>query len=319
MNRWNGHTLVKYLSPKQLGQAIGVSESSLKRWIDDGLIEVIRTSGGHRRVELAEAIRFVRQRGYSVKDPSVLGLTAADDQTGRADTTQLTDHFCELLVNGQDKDFIAATTRLYLDGHAMSEIIDGPIRAAMHHIGELWHNNPDGVGVEHRATDICIRTLGYLHSLIKPPTDNAPIAIGGAPAGDLYMIASQCVSLVLADQGWREGNLGANTPWDQLAGVAKKEKASLVWVSITSEPNADYAKKLHELANELAPQSCQVIVGGRQLNDAILRLNLDNLHTARSMAELQSFSRGLLAAYKAMNPSANHPSSNGHSASSSTP
>ena len=293
---------VKYLSPKQLGQAIGVSESSLKRWIDDGKIDVIRTTGGHRRVELAEAIRFVRHRGYTVKDPSVLGLTAADDQTGRADQLQLAEHFYDLLTSGRDKAFNAAVTRLYLDGHTASEIIDGPIREAMNQIGELWHNNPDGVGIEHRATDICIRTLGYMHSLIKTPADNAPLAIGGAPAGDMHLISSLCVSLVLAEQGWRESNLGANTPWDQFLSGAKQQKASLVWVSLTAEPSTDYAKKLRALAEQLASDSCQIIVGGRQLSDAIVRLNLENLHTARSMAELQSFSKGLLVAHKALHP-----------------
>lgn len=291
---------MKYLSPKQLGQAIGVSESSLKRWIDDGLVDVIRTSGGHRRVELAEAIRFVRQRGYTVKDPAVLGLIAADDQGGRADDTQLSEHFYDMLVNGRDKEFNASVTRLYLDGHKISEIIDGPIRAAMNQIGELWHNNPDGIATEHRATDICIRTLGYMHSLIKPPAADAPLAIGGAPAGDMHLISSLCVSLVLAEQGWREANLGANTPWDQFFGVATQEKASLVWVSMTAEPNTEYAKKLAELAKDLSDVSCQIIVGGRQLNEDIARLDMDNLHTAGSMVELQSFSRGLLAAHKTM-------------------
>ena len=121
-------------------------------------------------------------------------------------------------------------------------------------------------------------------------------------AKSMHLISSLCVSLVLAEQGWRVMNLGANTPWDQLLSVANQEQASLVWVSMTAEPNADYAKKLREVANGLSSTSCQVIVGGRQLNDAILRLDMDNLHTARSMVELQSFSKGLFAAQKAMQP-----------------
>ena len=48
------------LSPKELAQAIGVSESSLKRWADEGLLRATRTAGGHRRIPLAEAIRFLR-------------------------------------------------------------------------------------------------------------------------------------------------------------------------------------------------------------------------------------------------------------------
>ena len=71
---------------------------------------------------------------------------------------------------------------------------------------------------------------------------------------------------------------------------------------MTAEPNADYAKKLRELANDLADENCQIIVGGRQLTDEISRLDLDNLHAAKSMVELQSFSKGLLAAYKTMHP-----------------
>lgn len=294
---------MKYLSPKQLGKAIGVSESSLKRWIDDGQLDVVRTTGGHRRIALSEAVRFVRHRGYAVADPGVLGLTVADEVAGRADAAQRAEHFYDLLTKGKDREFIAAVTRLYLDGHLLSELIDGPIRGAMTRIGELWHNDPDGVGIEHRATDICIRTLGYLHALIKPPVEGAPLAIGGAPQGDTHLISSLCVSMVLAEQGWREANLGADTPWPQFLSVARREKASLVWVSMTSEPNADYPKNIRELAAALSQLPCQLVVGGRQLSMDITRMDMDNLHTARSMAELHAFSRGLLAAYKAMNPS----------------
>src|SRR5437764_13756024 len=77
------------LTPKELAQAIGVSESSLRRWVDAGDIRVARTAGGHRRIELAEAIRFIRHLGIPVVRPEVLGLApeaartpgATDDQT----------------------------------------------------------------------------------------------------------------------------------------------------------------------------------------------------------------------------------------------
>lgn len=292
--------LVKYLSPKQLGQAIGVSESSLKRWIDEGMVDVIRTTGGHRRIELAEAIRFVRQRGYIVQDPAVLGLNVTDDQRGRADTVQLGEYFYELLVNGRDKEFTAAMTRLYLDGRLIAELIDGPIRTAMARIDELWHDAPAGIGIEHRATDICIRTIGFMHSLIKPPDKAAPFAVGAAPPKDIRIVPSLCVSLVLAEQGWREANLGANTPWHQLLHLAQQQQASLVWVSMTREPKAEDAKRLTELTQKLQPQSCQVIIGGGQLSKDIARLDLGNLHIARSMAELQSFSKGVFATHQAM-------------------
>jgi len=296
---------VKYLSPKQLGQAIGVSESSLKRWIDSGVIEVTRTSGGHRRIELPEAVRFVRQRGYTITDPAVLGLTAADDQTGRADAAQRAEHFHQLLISGRDKEFLSAATRLYLDGLGLAELIDGPIRESMRRIGELWHNNPDGVGIEHRATDIVIRTLSHLHTLVKAAPNDAPLAVGGAPPGDMHLIASLCISLVLAEQGWREANLGANTPWDQLERAATREKATLVWVSMAAESTAKYEPDLRRLSESLAKIPAQLVVGGRQLDESITRINLPNFHWARSMGELISFARGLLVAKRTLTGSSN--------------
>ncbi|MFN3167661.1 MAG: B12-binding domain-containing protein [Phycisphaeraceae bacterium] len=290
---------MKYLSPKQLGKAIGVSESSLKRWIDDGQIAVTRTTGGHRRIELPEAVRFVRQRGYTIDDPAVLGLSASDARQGRADDAQQVDRLHDMLTQGKGQAFQAAVTRLYLDGRTLAELIDGPIREAMSRIGELWHNDPDGVGIEHRATDICIRTLGYLHSLVKPPLDEAPLAIGGAPPGDIHLIPSLCISLVMAEQGWREMNLGANTPWDQFVAVARRERAALVWVSMTAEPKADLSPRVSTLADALAPLPCQLMVGGQQATPAVARLAQPNLHAAGSMHELVAFSKGLLAAHLA--------------------
>ena len=47
------------LSPKQVARALGVSESSLKRWCDKGLIPTERTAGGHRRLPLAGVLDFL--------------------------------------------------------------------------------------------------------------------------------------------------------------------------------------------------------------------------------------------------------------------
>jgi len=62
------------LSPKEFAEAIGVSQSSIKRWTDEGRIEAARTAGGHRRIPIAEAVRFVRETGASVVQPQALGL-----------------------------------------------------------------------------------------------------------------------------------------------------------------------------------------------------------------------------------------------------
>src|SRR5215211_2356769 len=66
----------KLLTPKDLADAIGASESSLRRWVDSGRVKMSRTAGGHRRIPLAEAIRFIRETHATVVRPDLLGLGA---------------------------------------------------------------------------------------------------------------------------------------------------------------------------------------------------------------------------------------------------
>src|SRR6476646_531152 len=67
------------LTPRELADAIGASESSLRRWVDSGDIRITRTVGGHRRIPLAEAVRFVRQIGAKILRPHILGLPEIDN------------------------------------------------------------------------------------------------------------------------------------------------------------------------------------------------------------------------------------------------
>src|SRR3954468_24858058 len=64
----------KLLTTKELGAAIGASESSMRRWTDSGAIRTSRTVGGHRRIPLSEAIRFVRETRATLVRPDILGL-----------------------------------------------------------------------------------------------------------------------------------------------------------------------------------------------------------------------------------------------------
>src|SRR5690242_3719305 len=63
---------MRHLSPRDLADALGVSESSLKRWVDAGKLAAFRTEGGHRRIAVSEALRFIRETGAPVARPELL-------------------------------------------------------------------------------------------------------------------------------------------------------------------------------------------------------------------------------------------------------
>jgi DNA-binding transcriptional MerR regulator len=175
------------LSPKDLATAIGVSESSLKRWADEGLIRVSRTAGGHRRILLTEAIRFIREKKHDVVRPDVLGLNEVGELQSQQRTARGTDMqaaFLEALQDGDSARVRGLLMSWYLEGDELAALLDGPVRSSLAQLGELWQHSDEGIFVEHRATDLCIQSLNHLRSLLPPGDAGAPVAMGGGPSGD---------------------------------------------------------------------------------------------------------------------------------------
>lgn len=68
-------------TPRQVARALGVSESTLKRWCDRGLLPTIRTAGGHRRIPIHGVLSFIRDNDQTLAHPELLGLPATSGQT----------------------------------------------------------------------------------------------------------------------------------------------------------------------------------------------------------------------------------------------
>jgi excisionase family DNA binding protein len=281
------------VSPRELAEAIGVSESSVKRWVDQGDIEAMRTAGGHRRISIQEAGRYVRERSIPLVRPDVLGLSdlaAYDD--GESEAGDIVARFFDYLRRGAEPEARGLILSQYLEGRSVAEIVDGPLRAAMTRIGELWIHEPPGIFWEHRATQIAMQALARLRLLLKVP-DDAPVAVGGAPAGDPYLLPSLAVAAVLEGEGLRAVNLGAETPAETLALGAEDHKARLVWLSVSFVEAPDRIREgTLGLLAALAEGGTPLVVGGTQAKK--LRLpKSDLLYVGGSMAELEALVKGM--------------------------
>ncbi len=280
---------VRLLSTRELADALGVSESSLKRWVDAGRIAASRTEGGHRRIPLPEALRFIRDTRQPIAHPELLDLPEV--AVARARGERLGTYLREGDAVGARGWLVAR----YLEGATIAELADGPIRDAMHALGELWHHELAGVFVEHRGTDACLQAVAQLRSMMRPPPEDAPIALGGAPSADPYLVASQLAAMTIAEAEMTSINLGPDTPVTALEAAVARHHPKLVWVSISSKLSPTRAR---ELADGLAtlPKRIAVVVGGQQAHTLEIP---ERVRRLSSMADLAAVAGDIVARQRA--------------------
>lgn len=280
------------LSPRDLAAALGVSESSLKRWADRGAVRVSRTAGGHRRITVPDAIDFIRTSELQLVHPEVLGLpelSKVSENLPREgeEPSRLLEH----LVRGEAAEARALVMWMFLDGKSVAAICDGPLRVALEQLGELWIDRPDGIFLEHRATDICLQALHQLRAT-REVVPGAPAVVGGAPTGDPYLIPSLMVATTLATEGFHAVNIGPDTPVQSLIDAARIHRPVFTWLSITSEQESRFLRGYaRELAEGLDALGVGLLVGGREARRLGVP-SIPNVHRGESIAELVAFARG---------------------------
>ena len=275
------------LSPRDLAQAIGASESSLKRWADDGRIQVTRTAGGHRRIAVQEAIRFIRDNQAPLVNPEVLGLSGAPALVTSKPGPELYD----LLVEGRSRDAGNLLLGQYMGGARVEELCDGVIREAMARVGELWQNDfNSGVLTEHRATDACLGALSTLRFAVEP-AESSRVAVGAAPGGDPHLIPTMMAATVVASVGFRSINLGPDTPGEVLLEATTRYDANLVWISVSDLEVKGWPDDALTVERDLRTRGVPMMIGGRTLGS--LQREEPHAVIGGSMAELAAFARGL--------------------------
>lgn len=285
-----------FLTPKDLAEALGVSESSLKRWADDGMIRVSRTAGGHRRIALADAVRFARESGLQIEHPAALGLedVLPVRRTAEQPGPSTSDALYEAFLRDDWRVARGLIVSAYVGGESVATLCDGALREALSRAGELWEHGSDGIVVEHRAVDTCLQALSFIRSLIPVAPASAPIALGGAFGVDPYVLPSLVAAVVLADAGFRDVNLGPTMPTAALLSAVERYAPALVWRTVSVQTDAETLRRDLNALLERMPAHGSVVLGGRGVPPGILQLP-ERVHHLGSMRELAGFARGVLA------------------------
>lgn len=279
------------LTSRQFAEALGVSESSVKRWVDDGEITAHRTAGGHRRIPLSSALRFIRKQRTRPALPQLLELGAVP-AFGEVDSAAAEDLHAAIMRDDASQARAIISGR-FLSGASVASIGDHLLRPALQRIGEIWESDPSGILLEHRAVESCIQTLAEIATWLPAPAPDAPAAITAAGPADPYLLPPMLTFLTLRECGMRVWNLGPWTPLQTVDLAISRYMAKLAVLSVSVPQDPSGFRGWIELTRAAESAGCRVVLGGRCVGSLPDELS-PQTRFAGSMSELAAYASGLV-------------------------
>jgi excisionase family DNA binding protein len=281
----NRSIMLTHLSAPDAAAALGMSESTIKRWCDLGLLEAVRTEGGHRRIPASALVALARARGYAVVRPEVLGLEPHAPLGSAESLEQLTDALCA----GDAEKAQSIAYGHVLEGVRLHQVGDELVAPAFRRLGERWQHGRLEIYQERRGVELAARLLRGLLELVPPPLPEAPLAIGGMVQPDPYTLASALVELTLRDHGFRTQALGGGNPGATLAQAILDLEPAVFWLSqsFVGDPTR-FLAEFELIAAAAEEVGTRVVVGGSALT-AELRSHMRYAAHCDSLGHLSGF------------------------------
>ncbi len=246
-----------------------------------------RTEGGHRRLNPADVVAFIRTSNRQLAEPEILGLPASSRCTiGSKTVDQLTAAFIE----GQAELCRRMIFDLYLGNEPLDRIFDDVITRSFCDIGVQWHDGHLDIFQERRATEICESILLELRAFLPVPAADAPCAIGATPEGDDYRLANRMAELALRDLGWNAISLGVSLPLATIQEALKKYRPQLLWLSISAIENEETFFDDYRSLRDSVDSDVAIVLGGKALTKQI-RDELRYTAYCADMHDIQSCAR----------------------------
>lgn len=271
-----------------------VSESTIKRWSDAGMLKCRKTVGGHRKFDLDDVFEFQNRSGLISKKASAGRAQSEanndlDTLVAGHDFAELSRLYRESAIAGRHTVTSKMLSRAYSRGLSLATISEEIIKPALHEIGDMWRAGKVRVFEEHLATFATTQAINELHSITirKPRSDK--LALVGCSDGELHQIAATLVRSLLEAEGWSVIYLGPLTPLFSFADTIGKLKPELVCVSATMADDLERAARDYETLRRAASKhGAKIIMGGLALEDERVRARFRGALYAATMHDLLS-------------------------------
>ncbi len=260
-------------STREIAALFNVTETTIKRWADEGTITCVKTVGGHRKFLLKDVVRFSEESGYpmtgSLSPPKSRKLfETLEFNIHTANYRKISDLFLHEALQ-QDRSGVAdLLSYLCKNRISFATIGDEVIRPAMIRIGELWATGTLEVNQEHLASGAVMEALLRVSADLHRKSSNGLSAACACAEGDYHEIGLRILAYTLESEGWSVQYLGANTPFDTLNSFVKIMEPDLVCLSSTlHKSSGNFTDKVRSTGRLVHAHKGMFIVGGFYTGD----------------------------------------------------
>jgi excisionase family DNA binding protein len=277
--------MAKMLTTKKVAHLLNVSEATVKRWTDEGLLEAEKTVGGHRRFRVEKILRFQKEQqlGKQAGDQMIARPMTERFSSGNETSDGKFDLLFQSLVDGNGAETSSLILNAYMNGATLPYIFDELISKAMRKVGDLWYKGELTIAQEHLAIRTALIGVNALSHVLVNRSKLPFSAICCCVEEDFHDFPLHLTQALLENAGWQVINLGANTPFFSLTEAVTRHKPSLVCVSSTVFYSIDRAEREYKEFHQTAMKNeTLILLGGNGFKDEEIR--------SRFPADFYSFS-----------------------------
>lgn len=287
------------LSTTGVARLFNVTETTVKRWADEGTLKCQKTPGGHRKFDVKHVVEFATANGM---EP--VGTLALEDDTFSSaiqvavlarDFSALSNIFVEKAMSVDRHDLYEFLSYLYQHRFGLWEMYDLVVRPGLYEIGDRWKSKEIDIYREHRASHETLDAMAKLQAEIFRSPAVGKQAVCACLDDEQHDIGLRCAANILEAKGWSVHYLGGLTPYRSIVESVKEVRPEIVCLSVTyAEFTSGDVGRLKDLRRLIHRAGGNLILGGQKIPAKCIDSGCCDA-VFHSMKELAEFVHDLLA------------------------
>jgi excisionase family DNA binding protein len=232
------------LSTADVARLFNVTETTVKRWADEGALKCQKTPGGHRKFEMRHVVEFSTSHNFEPVGALELQTEDADAREIQMavlnrDFNVLAGVFVHKALSPDVTDLYYFLSYLYQHRIQLWELYDLVLSPGLGEIGALWARGEITVSKEHMASYETLDALAKLQSeiMVKPRLPHTVVC--ACVDDEDHEIGLRCAANIFESEGWRVHYLGARTPYKSIISTIEELEPTTVCLSSTLPANPE--------------------------------------------------------------------------------